>query len=100
MPPWASHLLVDLATASSDYVCPRPLGAPSACLASFFWHVQKTMLFRDWWGSTLSGHRRRVTAWLASCLAVVLATTGLATTAGAGAAAAATPNTLDLKVLL
>ena len=49
----------------------------------------------------MTGHRRWGTTRLAVCLAAVLAIGGLAATAGpAAAASAATPPTLDLKILL
>src|SRR5271170_1387117 len=51
-------------------------------------------------GSSVAGRGRRGTRWLGLGLAAVLSTTGLAAVAGAGVASAATPNTLDLKVLL
>jgi len=46
----------------------------------------------------LGGHRRKVTAWLASCLVAVLSAAGLVATGGA--ASAASPPVLDLKILL
>jgi hypothetical protein len=51
-------------------------------------------------GSSVGGRRGRTTRWLGLGLAAVLSATGLAAVAGPGAAAAASPPTLDLKVLL
>ena len=61
-------------------------------------------VFGDGWGFTvrnsLAGRGRRGVRWLGLGLAAVLSTTGLAAVAGAGPALAATPPTLNLKVLL
>ena len=51
-------------------------------------------------GSSVAGRGRRGTRWLGLGLAAVLSTAGLVAVAGAGVASAATPNTLDLNVLL
>ncbi|MFZ0229532.1 MAG: hypothetical protein WAL41_21885, partial [Mycobacterium sp.] len=51
-------------------------------------------------GSSVAGRGRRGTRWLGLGLAAVLSTMGLAAVAGTGVASAATPNTLDLNVLL
>jgi hypothetical protein len=64
--------------------------------------VLRHRAFADGWGVlvgvTVARRGLRGTKWLALGLAAVLSTAGLA--AAAGPAAAATPNTLDLKILL
>ena len=51
-------------------------------------------------GSSVAGRGRRGARWLGLVLAAALSTAGLAAVAGAGVASAASPPTLDLKVLL